>query len=426
MTGPTALDPAVADAAVESWAKHATSWTTSDRSAVAAALVRAAAFATPYVVHSGSVPPADLQAFLLDRAVRRIDDRLIAVAATLRAGLGLTGERVGANGVASLGLRSARPSEIAGAAGVGERVARAIRAHLARHPETATLDELDDVDGIGPATLERLRSATHLERRNAGLISPTLWAFLHEPGVPTLLALLERTDLFPFAGDENAVVRRLADTPASPIGRFLAFLGDVAEDLALSSSLADAALATDVQTWVWRRAARAGLDSETEAGLDSHILVDGEYVGAVRDALAAATGQVDVMMFLATASLGTPADPGPGVLVDALTDAYRNGAAVRVVLDQDDGGEPYHSLTINRPLVRRLREAGIPVRFEDPLVLLHSKVVIADDVTVVGSHNWTGSGLRETGEVSVLVAGAAYAARARERFDAMWSRLPVP
>ena len=145
-------------------------------------------------------------------------------------------------------------------------------------------------------------------------------------------------------------------------------------------------------------AALAGEVAQTAPGAEIRSMLEKALIHAVRQVLA---------------EVYTLTDPQ---VIAELVDAHRRGVTVRVLLD------PNQAYNVHGYAV--LRAGGVEVRWY-PVprgVLLHAKIGLFDDELVVGSANWTLSGLGvnheldiETGDVGAV---AAYAAR----FAADWAR----
>jgi phosphatidylserine/phosphatidylglycerophosphate/cardiolipin synthase-like enzyme len=103
-------------------------------------------------------------------------------------------------------------------------------------------------------------------------------------------------------------------------------------------------------------------------------------------------------------------------VVAELVAAHRRGVDVRVVLDPNQ--------VYNRHASTVLGEGGVGVRWY-PVprgVLLHAKVGLFDRVLVLGSANWTLSGLGANHELDIETEDGAAVAAYVARFDSDWSR----
>jgi phosphatidylserine/phosphatidylglycerophosphate/cardiolipin synthase-like enzyme len=100
----------------------------------------------------------------------------------------------------------------------------------------------------------------------------------------------------------------------------------------------------------------------------------------------------------------------PGPLVTALVEAHRRGVDVRAIVD-------YKQLTDRRNhddafAVEHLGAAGIPVLVDRPPGLMHDKLMIIDDETVVtGSFNYTYSAEHRNVENLLVIRDPALAAQ---------------
>jgi phosphatidylserine/phosphatidylglycerophosphate/cardiolipin synthase-like enzyme len=105
----------------------------------------------------------------------------------------------------------------------------------------------------------------------------------------------------------------------------------------------------------------------------------------------------------------------PDVLL-LIADARRRGADVRVLLDPN---QPYnlHSFKV-------LRAAGVAVRWY-PVprgVLLHAKIGLFDAQLLLGSANWTYSGLDVNHELDIETSDSGAVSEYASRFEADWAR----
>jgi len=103
-------------------------------------------------------------------------------------------------------------------------------------------------------------------------------------------------------------------------------------------------------------------------------------------------------------------------VIAMLASAHRRGVLVRLLLDPN---QPY-----NRRGYEMLRSAGVEVRWY-PIprgALLHAKIGLFDGVLVLGSANWTLSGLGVNHELDIETEDPHAVAAYGSRFDSDWSR----
>ncbi|MEX2498304.1 MAG: phospholipase D-like domain-containing protein [Wenzhouxiangellaceae bacterium] len=419
------LSDASAKAIVDGWAaQSAAAFPAAEAQSMADLLARLSAAIVPHIAEDVPLTDAERQAFFTSRTVAFAEDWLAMAAAPLRRSFDAEPAWHGsATSEPATGLRSATHAELVALPVLGEKLARDVARFLARRPD-ATLDDLQEVNGIGPAGVRALREVAYIDRPRPGLTSPALAAFAAAPGIVTLIRVFETSDATIHYGDALTVPRRLesgaAASTAERLADVLATLVSVAE---AASFPAGGVLASEAKAWLQRHRLYDDLLAGAMPG-KGELLVNSEYVASVRSAIESAQSSVCVMMFLGTSSRPIDGGVGPETLVAAL-EAVAQTVEVRVILDQDDGGEPYLSAIINRPLFDRLKAAGIPIKFDDKDVLLHSKVVVIDRKTViVGSHNWTRSGFNLTHEISVFAEQPDTAEAFQARFDDLWSELP--
>jgi len=103
-------------------------------------------------------------------------------------------------------------------------------------------------------------------------------------------------------------------------------------------------------------------------------------------------------------------------VITLLADAHRRGADVRVILDPN---QPYnlHAFDV-------LTGAGVPARWY-PVprgALLHAKIGLFDSQVVLGSANWTYSGLDVNHELDIETTDATAVAAYAGRFESDWAR----
>lgn len=106
----------------------------------------------------------------------------------------------------------------------------------------------------------------------------------------------------------------------------------------------------------------------------------------------------------------------PYKLLEALIQAKERGVRVEAVLDQNvdfkEGTARFddNARAKNVEAFEILQKNGVPVFYDDPGTYAHSKVVVIDEETVIlGSTNWTQSGLSRNVESNLLVRSKEFA-----------------
>jgi len=90
------------------------------------------------------------------------------------------------------------------------------------------------------------------------------------------------------------------------------------------------------------------------------------------------------------------------LLLEDLIEATKRGVEVLVILDTSDWNK--ENTQKNRLFAHRLKRGGVRVFFDAPQVTTHNKLMLVDDdLTIVGSTNWTYYALEENNETSVMI-----------------------
>ena len=131
-----------------------------------------------------------------------------------------------------------------------------------------------------------------------------------------------------------------------------------------------------------------------------------DYLLAALDAIDAAQEHIRVAQYLLYDD--TPVD----ALLQHLTDAAERGVLVQVLADEE-GSE-------TEEILSDLANQNIETQLDTKNTTLHNKLIVADNVVVVGSHNLTDAAMDRNHEGSVLVNDAEVATWYASWFDAMW------
>jgi hypothetical protein len=183
-------------------------------------------------------------------------------------------------------------------------------------------------------------------------------------------------------------------------------------------------LGTDIHRY-FRYQGRAQRIDPITSDADVELIVGGQYPYRVGELIDEASVSISIAMFIV--SWGDTGHP-VRQLVEKLIAAHQRGVQVEMLLDQDRRDDLYKTRLINRPAAVSLEEAGVRVRFDKTTELTHSKVVVIDQQqTVIGSHNWSRSSFFKYDELSVLITDASVGADYHSDLSRRIERgLPLP
>ena len=126
------------------------------------------------------------------------------------------------------------------------------------------------------------------------------------------------------------------------------------------------------------------------------VLKGKEYFEVLHKALQEAKESIYVQMYIIIPRPGDADDP-VSILLEDLIRAKDRGVEVKVVMEDGKFERSYYAFT-------KLKEAGVEVRLDSPLTVLHSKAIIIDGKTnILGSTNWSRTSIYYNQEISVLI-----------------------
>ncbi|MFP3952544.1 MAG: phospholipase D-like domain-containing protein [Candidatus Acetothermia bacterium] len=107
----------------------------------------------------------------------------------------------------------------------------------------------------------------------------------------------------------------------------------------------------------------------------------------------------------------------------ALSRAADRGTEVSIILDTSEWSEEITAG--NRQTADRLRDLGLSVKFDDPAVTTHAKVVVIDEsVTLLGSSNWNYPTYVDTYQSGLMVRDTRIGKYLGHFFDSLWKGDP--
>ncbi|MEL7042952.1 MAG: phospholipase D-like domain-containing protein [Pseudomonadota bacterium] len=315
-----------------------------------------------------------------------------------------------------LDINAANSDELEALPEIGPVLARRIIARRVMTGRLRNLEDLDTVPGIGEAALSALENRVFFgERLAAPLRIASLDGFLETPTFPAFVTLLADADA--------SFALTSAPSPSAYLLDVLAEVSDEIKETAfIGSGLPEGVRASVV---IARHAARQRKVELDEAAADADYvapLFSRAYGRVALSLIQRATVNLDIALFFFfyVADRNHPTDE----LMEALIAAHNRGVAVRVILDQDQPGDPFHSRQINDAAFKALTATGIPVRFDQKDRLMHGKVLIADSKeTIIGSHNFTAGSLRQYHDTSCYVESELFAEQSKQWFETLWASI---
>ncbi len=139
-------------------------------------------------------------------------------------------------------------------------------------------------------------------------------------------------------------------------------------------------------------------------------LISREYFQVVRAAMQNAKKSIICVFYEAQLSPNHPFG-GESLFLRGLISAANRGVDVQVILE----GDPERN---NKFVYDFLKNAGVNVSYDTDAMVTHSSFVIIDEQwTIIGSHNWTVGAQRTNNEASVVIKSKDVAKALRDAFD---------
>ena len=107
-------------------------------------------------------------------------------------------------------------------------------------------------------------------------------------------------------------------------------------------------------------------------------------------------------------------------VMEALLKAHDRDVRIRIVLDSWKGGQ-----SANEPAYEVLERAGVEVYYDFDTIASHNKLIVIDNETVLlGSANWTATGLAKNREASILIRDPSTSGIYKAYIDKLIDNLP--
>ncbi|MCK4545341.1 hypothetical protein KAU43_07365 [candidate division WOR-3 bacterium] len=105
-----------------------------------------------------------------------------------------------------------------------------------------------------------------------------------------------------------------------------------------------------------------------------------------------------------------------------LTDKAKEGIAVKVILEYSNYNTSLNQYNSDAKIL--LENGGVDVKFDNDMIITHSKLIIVDDnAIVIGSANWSNSALDNNNETSIIIDDFNINSTYTNYFNSLWNSL---
>lgn len=105
-----------------------------------------------------------------------------------------------------------------------------------------------------------------------------------------------------------------------------------------------------------------------------------------------------------------------------LTDKAKEGIAVKVILEYSNYNTSLNQYNSDAKIL--LENGGVEVKFDNDMIITHSKLIIVDDnAIVIGSANWSNSALDNNNETSIIIDDFNINSTYTNYFNSLWNSL---
>lgn len=148
---------------------------------------------------------------------------------------------------------------------------------------------------------------------------------------------------------------------------------------------------------------------------DVELVVNEQYFQAAKRLIKEAKSSIYIMMFEMGYYEKYPNTPS-NILIKELIEAKKRGVKVEVILEIREGKD--RTSERNRQTGKILSKDGVKIIYDTPFKTTHAKFILVDEeLSLIGSTNWTFYALTNNNEVSVLIRSKPLAKALIEYFN---------
>ncbi len=151
--------------------------------------------------------------------------------------------------------------------------------------------------------------------------------------------------------------------------------------------------------------------------------VNRQYTPLVTGLIEKAKDHIDLVMYICVYSADTPFVESSTRLVESLVEAKQRGVKVKVLLEKSSFQDWLNRE--NEATARYLEENGVEVCFDTPWKITHSKLLLIDDLAILGSTNWYSRDLDINHQVNLLIRDTETVEFFQSYFNNLWNLYSV-
>ena len=157
---------------------------------------------------------------------------------------------------------------------------------------------------------------------------------------------------------------------------------------------------------------------DLEEDKDKIEILRDDYAEKLLEAIDSAKKEIDIIIYSFQFEYGR--ENKNYELMSALLKAHDRDVRIRIVLDSWKGGQ-----SANEPAYEVLERAGVEVYYDFDTIASHNKLIVIDNETVLlGSANWTATGLAKNREASILIRDPSTSGIYKAYIDKLIDNLP--
>jgi len=185
-----------------------------------------------------------------------------------------------------------------------------------------------------------------------------------------------------------------------------------------NAKIIDHRVAAYLERYFW--AAWKDTTYDFELGIENYNgvtpLIDRDYFPNVRDAINAATDRIYILHY--AFKLSDYDDSLANKLFDAIVNASLRGVDVKVVLECSDWEDYINEM--NQYTINKFKSHGVDASFENDWQITHTKLIVVDDSTILGSTNWAYSGLSVYHNADILIRNKDFTEDIINFYSGLW------